>query len=121
MTTNISWLLELSIKDDSLKAFDNLKNEMIADVRASEPGALHYEWYISSDKSVCHIYERYENPAAAMTHLANFGQRFAARFFGAADVTRMTVFGDVSEDVRAALTKVGGVFMNNWDGFTRPH
>lgn len=121
MSKNVSWLLELSIKPDSLRAFDSLRKEMIADVKANEPAAVHYEWYISEDKSICHIYERYSDSAAVMTHLANFGERFAERFFAAVDATRMTVFGEASQEAQNALAQVGATFMNNWDGFVRDH
>ena len=54
-----------------------------------------------------------------MTHLQNFGQRFAGRFFAIADVTGFSVIGNPNEEAIEALRGYGVKFMESVDGFTR--
>ena len=72
MKTTIHWLLELTIKEGEFETFKTLMNDMVAATNANEPDTTHYEWFVSKDKNVCHIYERYVDSDAAMTHLDYF-------------------------------------------------
>lgn len=114
MNEHVFWLLELSVDPDKISEFAALRDEMIADVSANEPGALDYEWFLSADGTVCHIFERYIDSEATMVHLNRFFSSYASRFFDAATTKRMTVYGNISEDVHAALSKAGAVFMTSW-------
>jgi quinol monooxygenase YgiN len=115
MNEHVFWLLELEIFPGKLDDFQALKDEMIASVNENEPGTLNYEWFISADKTQCHIYERYENSSSVMAHLGNFGGKFAERFFSASEAKKMVVYGNVSDQVRAALTEIGAEFMGPWN------
>jgi hypothetical protein len=47
--------------------FEDFKTLMAAIVDATqknEPGTLNYEWAISDERQVCHVYERYQDSAA---------------------------------------------------------
>ena len=78
-----------------------------------------YDWFISEDQGSYHIYERYADSAAVMTHLQNFGQRFADRFFAVADVNGFSVFGNPNDEAKEALHGFGAVLMASVGGFTR--
>ena len=119
MSDVISWVLELDVKDGKVEAFEALMQEMVAATKADEPGALAYEWFVSDDKTTCHIYERYADSAAVMTHLGNFGSKFAERFLDALQPTRLMVYGQPSNEVRAALAGLNPVFMAEIGGFAR--
>ncbi|MDA0195230.1 MAG: antibiotic biosynthesis monooxygenase [Bacteroidetes bacterium] len=119
MTDNVYWVLELSIKDGQLNNFQKLMNEMVEATKRDEPGALNYEWWLSEDKSACHIYERYADSDAAMAHLGNFGSKFAERFMTYVDPTRFMVYGKSSAQVKEALAGFGAVFMQSFGGFGR--
>lgn len=54
-----------------------------------------------------------------LTHLQNFGQRFADRFFAVADVTGFFVVGNPNDEAKEALHGFGAVFMASVGGFTR--
>lgn len=119
MSDAVSWMLELNIKPGE---FDNMKvlmKEMVEATHANEPGALNYEWFISEDEKTCHLYERYANSAAVMTHLGNFGRDFAKRFVAVFEPTRQVVYGNPSDDIKKALSRGGAVFMGSLDGFRR--
>src|SRR5512141_746909 len=93
MNENVYWLLELAVRPGRLHDFRGLMQEMVAAARTNEPGTLNYEWNISDDGSVCHIYVRYANPAAVMLHMAVFGTKFTSRFTELVQITRMVVYG----------------------------
>ena len=119
MSDNVHWVIELEIKQGELDNFKALMNEMVEATRANEPGTMNYEWFISDDESSCHLYERYADSAATMTHLGWFGQNFAERFMAAVAPTRLVVYGDPNDEVRAALSAFGAVHMAQIGGFAR--
>ncbi len=119
MSDAIHWVLEVAIEDGQLDAFKALMTEMVAATQANEPGATHYEWYISDDEKTCHIYERYIDSAATMTHLGSFGQNFAERFLAAVAPSRLVVYGDPDAAVRDALAGFGALHMTQIGGFAR--
>jgi quinol monooxygenase YgiN len=118
MDDRVSWVLEVAVKPGQLENFRALMQEMVASTRA-EPGALGYEWFIGDDGRAVHLFERYADSAATLTHLANFGEQFAGRFLAAVDPTRFTVMGSPSNEVRAALSGFGPTFLRPFGGFTR--
>jgi len=119
MATEISWMLELNLKPGHEKDFAALMNEMVAATRANEPGTLSYEWSLSADGSICHIFERYTDSAAVMIHLATFGRTFAGRFLDMLTPTRCVIYGSPSQEARGALAVLNPVYMQPVGGFNR--
>jgi len=119
MREAISWVLEMAIKPGELDNFKALMDEMVEDVQASQPDTTIYEWFYSEDGSACHIYERYTDSAATMIHLGSFAENYAERFLGAADPTRLVVYGNPSDEVRAIVGGFGAVFMEQLGGYAR--
>ena len=119
MSNHVHWILELAVRPGQLDALKALMPEMVAATQANEPGTLNYEWYLSDDETQCHIYERYEDSAAVMAHLASFGQHFAVRFLDAVEPTGFVVYGDPDAQVRAALSEFAAVHMAPFGGFVR--
>lgn len=119
MTGQVHWMLELAVKDGQLDTFRTLMEEMVAATRANEPDTLNYEWSISDDGTTCHIYERYRDSAAVMTHLAWFGANAAQRFLAAAEPKRLVVYGTPDAAATKALDKLGAVYMKPFGGFAR--
>ena len=118
MGTQVSWLLEVAVKPGQLDTFRALMQEMVASTRA-EPGALSYAWFVSDDGVVVHLYERYADSAATLTHVGTFGEKFAGRFLAAVDPTRFTVMGSPSDEVQAALSGFGPTCLRPFGGFVR--
>ena len=119
MSDAVHWLLALDIKEGELGNFKALVKEMVDATKTNEPGALIYEWFVSDDEKTCHIYERYADSAATMVHLAAFGQNFAERFMGVLEPVQLVVYGNPSDEVRAALAGFGAVHMSQIAGFAR--
>jgi quinol monooxygenase YgiN len=119
MSDNVYWLIEVAIKPGEFDNFNAVMKEMIEDTRSNEPNTLNYEWAITEDNQSCHIYERYSDSAAAMTHLKAFGEKFAERFMAAVAVTRLVVYGTPNHEVKEALGGPSTVFMTPFGGFAR--
>jgi quinol monooxygenase YgiN len=113
----VAWLLELTVNPDQFDTVWALLEEMVASTRA-EPGALGYAWFVGEANRTVALYERYADSAAVLTHLATFGERFAPRFLAAMTPTRLTVFGDPSEEARQALAGLNPTYLGFLGGFT---
>lgn len=119
MTENVYWVLELAINPGRFEDLKALMAAMVEATQRNEVGALNYEWAISDDGQVCHLYERYQDSAAAMTHLESFGANFAARFMEVVTPTRLVVCGTPSAQVKDALAGLSPVYMAPFGGFKR--
>jgi len=95
----VAWMLESTINDRA--ALDSVMANMGPAVEASESGTTHYESSLSADESRLVNYERFEDSAAAMTHVAAFGP-FAERYLAAVKPTRFIVFGSRDRERLAA-------------------
>jgi quinol monooxygenase YgiN len=113
----VSWVVEGTIKPGQREPFRALMEEMAAATRA-DPGALIYEWFVNDGGDAACLYERYADSAAALAHVALFAA-FAERFGAALDVTRFTVMGSPSDEVRAALSDDPPTYLRPLGGFAR--
>ena len=118
MSDVVSWVAEFSIKTGQLDNFKALVEEMVKSTR-NEPNTLAYEWFLSEDNNTCHVYERYADSAATMSHLGTFGEKFAERLLGSVDVLGFTTYGAPNDDVKGVLGGFGAVYMGQLDGFAR--
>jgi hypothetical protein len=90
--------------------------ELVESARA-EPGVLTYEWAMSDDGSLAHIYERFTDSASALAHLAIFRERFATRFLTTVDPIRLVVYGSPGTDVQEAVAALRPLRMSLLGGF----
>ena len=118
MSNTISWNLQMSVHDGRLDDARDLINEMV-DATRKEPGTQNYEWFLSEDGKSCHLNERYADSGAAMVHLGNFGTNFADRFLACFEPTSLSVYGNPSSEVRAALDGFGATYLGWLGGFNR--
>ena|SRR5579862_205347 len=100
--TEISWVFEAAVKPDGLEEYRTLAREISADNQAAEPGQEIFEWFLDGED--VHIYERYQDSAAASAHVQRFVEHFAARFLSLCTPTRMSVYGEPSEELKVAIT-----------------
>lgn len=119
MSSHVSWLLELEVQEGRQSDFRDLVAEMVAATRTNEAGTLAYEWSTSAEGKQCHIFERYADSAAVLTHLGTFGERFAGRFLEILRPVRFVVYGVPRTDVQAALAGFNPVYMQPAGGFSR--
>ncbi len=118
MSDTVSWIVVLAVKPGELDAFRALMREMVAHAQ-TQPGTLIYEWFVSDDGGVVHIYERYADSAAALDSSNAFGEHYAKRFMAAVDPTGLYVYGNPDDAVREAQGAVGAQFLEPFGGFAR--
>ena len=118
MSNTISWNLQLLVRDGKLDDARALMKDMVAATR-EEPGTKGYEWFLSDDGKICHIHERYADSGAVMIHNGNFGAKFAERFLECFEPTKLSVYGEPSAEVRAALDGFGASYLGWLGGFNR--
>ncbi len=117
MSDPISWLLEVEILPVKLEDFRAVARDLVANTEP-EPGTFDYEWSLSPDGTVAHIFERYATSEAMIAHVKGFGA-FAGRFLDACRVTRFSVYGKPSAEAKAALANFGPVYFTALGGFSR--
>ena len=117
MSEEIYWLLEVAILPGQLENFRAVARDLIVATKP-EPGTLGYEWNLNNDGTVCHIYERYKNADALVTHVQSFGV-FAKRFMEACHPTRFHVYGKPKKAVEAALADLQPIYYSHLGGFSR--
>src|SRR6516165_1426475 len=117
MNTDISWVFEAAVKPDSLDDYRALAHEISADNQAAESDQLNFEWFI--DGNDVHIYERYKDSAAAVFHVQRFVENFASPFLSLCTPTRMSVYGDPSDELRTALTDFHPRYLGTLAGYAR--
>lgn len=116
---HVTWMFELAVREGREAEFRALMAEMAEATERNEPGALDYEWYVSDDGRRLHLFERYADDDAAMTHLANFGARYMGRFFDVLAPERLTLYGAPDDRVRAGLAQLTPQVMARAAGFSR--
>lgn len=119
MASTVSWILRLNVVDGRLDTFKSLMNEMVSATQTNEPGTLAYEWFIDEAGKQCHLYERYADSAAALTHLGSFSTKFAERFMACVEPLGFDVYGDASPELRDALAPFSAGFYGTLGGFAR--
>ena len=117
VSTEISWVFEAAVKPDALDEYGALAREISADNQAAEPGQQIFEWFI--DGQDIHIYERYQDSAAALVHVQRFGENFASRFLSLCGPTRMSVYGEPSDELKVALTGFSPRYLEPLAGYAR--
>jgi len=80
MTENVYWVIELAVSPGCFEDLKTLNAELVEATQKNEPGMLDNHWAISDDRQVCHIYERFQDSAAVVSHLQWFGPNFSERF-----------------------------------------
>src|SRR5690349_17818910 len=105
MSNAISWVFEAVVKPDGLDEYRALAEEITADNEASEPGQVIFEWFL--DDHEIHIYERYSDADAAVAHVGRFVANYAERFLSLCTPARMSVYGEPTEELKAAIAGFG--------------
>ena len=118
METSVAWILECAVKPGQLATFKTLMEEMV-DSTSAEPGARNYEWYISEDGGTVHLWEKYADSEATLTHVKGFGAKWAARFLECMDVTGYTVYGSPDAAIRELIGGWGPRYLGPMGGFAR--
>ncbi|MFL9913190.1 putative quinol monooxygenase [Paraburkholderia sp. RL17-337-BIB-A] len=118
MHQEIYWIFTVSVKPGRFDEFKKLVVEIVAET-GKEAGALAYEYSVSSDQSAVHVFERYRDSAAVVTHIDQTFGRFAERFMSLVTPAGFVVYGTPDEEARGKLDGMGAVYMTLFDGFRR--
>jgi quinol monooxygenase YgiN len=116
---HVAWMFELAVRQGREAEFRALMAEMAEATERNEPGTLDYEWYVSDDGRWLHLFERYADADAAMTHLVTFGERYMRPFFDVLAPERMTLYGAADDRVRGAVAQLAPQVMARAAGFSR--
>jgi quinol monooxygenase YgiN len=119
VSKQVFWVVEGEIQHGALDTLKSLINEMVTNTKNNEPGTLAYEWFIDGGKTRCHIFERYQDSAAAMIHLRTFEERFASRLGQVMKIDRLALHGDAEKELVEGLRGDGTVFLLPAGGFNR--
>jgi quinol monooxygenase YgiN len=117
VSTEISWVFEAVVKPDALDEYGALTREIVADNQAAEPGQQIFEYFV--DGQDVHIYERYQDSAAALAHVQRFVENFGSRFLSLCSPTRMSVYGEPSDELKVALTDFSPRYLEPLGGYAR--
>jgi hypothetical protein len=119
MSENVYWVLEFAVDPGRFEELKTLMAELVEATQKNEVGMLDNHWAISDDRQVCHIYERFQDSAAVMTHLQWFGPNFGERFMKILKPTRVVIYGTPSQEVKDAFAEFKPVYMARLGGFRR--
>lgn len=114
---DVHWHLIMTVNAGQADAVKPLLDRMVAATMNNEPGALIYDYMGAGDK--VHVYERYADNAAAMTHMGNFGSSFAEEFTRAFTITSVSVYGPAGDDLKGVLAPFSPTYMAQISGFAR--
>ena len=117
MSTAISWVFEAAIKPDGVDDYRALAWEIVADNAENEPGQTFLEWFI--DDHDVHILERYPDSAAAVSHVQRFVANFAERFLSLCTPTRMSVYGEPSDELKETIAGFNPRYLGTLAGHAR--
>ena len=118
MTEQIGVKATHSVAAGRVDDFKKLASEMIDVVKASEPGYLSYQWYLSDDEGTCTIVGVLQDSEAVLNHLANIGDMIGP-LSEVAPATGIELYGNVSDELRAAVTPFAAEISGRWNGFSR--
>lgn len=104
---NIFIIVEAKIRAGQFDNFILTAKEMSATVKSNEAAALNYEWTITPDSTTCFILERYATSEATMAHSKIFQEQFAKKFNEVLEFTGFTVYGNPSDELKAAFGPAG--------------
>jgi len=124
--TNLSWTGDAGmtirkVEEDVIQTgkvadFREIANEFMRRVDAQEPDILSYAWYLDKNQESCIILEDYGDNNALLFHLENIRDLYT-QLFAVCEITRLRVFGDVSDAVRSAHMPQTE-FFDRWPGIS---
>jgi len=112
-------LVELTIHNGQLDAFQSVAKEMIAGSQV-EAGTLGYEWFLSSDRKRCRLLESYSSADALLAHFTGpVVQQLVPKMMQHVTLDRFEVYGDPGPKAAAMLANFGAQVFEHWEGLNR--
>ena len=98
----------MKIRPGQMEGFKAQVAEMLRLTRELDTQTLRYDWFINEDGTECEVHETYRAEAGLIEHNTHIMQARAVLFEKYADDHRMTVFGEVSPELRELAKKHAG-------------
>jgi quinol monooxygenase YgiN len=98
----------LKIRPGQLEGFKAQAAEIMRITREQDTKTLRYDWFIKEDGTECEVHEAYLNEQGLFEHNTHVLEARAVLFRDFAFDHRMTVFGDVSQQLRDLTIKHAG-------------
>jgi hypothetical protein len=117
MSPEISWVFEVTVNAGSLDEFAALVRRVSDEDQAAEPDSLNLECFVD-DRDV-HFYERFKDSPSAVFHLGRLMENYVGLLLSRCTLTQMTVYGEPSEELRAALAGFSPRYMSPVAGYAR--
>lgn len=118
MADDLYWVFTLDVKPGRFAEFRALVADIVA-ASHEEPGTLAYQYSVNADETMVHIFERYRDSAAFVSHVEQTFGAFAERFLSMVTVASLVVYGNPDAAARKALDGFNASYMTLFDGFAR--
>jgi quinol monooxygenase YgiN len=103
-----------TIAADKFEAFDRTAQAMTAGTR-KEPGAILYDWFLSSDRKQCRLLEEYRDGDAVVAHLNGpVVRELVPQLLQSSTLTSFEVFGDPGAKGTDQLAKLRAGIYKPW-------
>ena len=100
----------LKIRSGQLEGFKAQAAELIRITREQDTKTLRYDWFIKEDGTECEVHEAYVNEQGLFEHNKHIMEARTVLFRDFAFDHQMTVFGDLSQQLRdLAVKHAGGI------------
>ena len=110
----VRFSVSLSIADGKFDAFEKLAEAMLAATRRN-PGALGFDWYLSSDRRHCRLLETYVDADAVIAQISGpVVHEFIPKMLAVAALDSFEVYGDPGPQASAMLAGFGAVTFAPW-------
>ena len=114
----VYWIVTCAVQPAQLADFKKVVGQLVAAAK-EEPGTLAYEFSIDASQSTVHIFERYRDSNAVVSHVTQTFAPFADRFLALAKPSSFVVYGKPSKEAQGALAGLNPTYVTPFDGFTR--
>ncbi len=114
----VRFTVDLAINPGKFDQFDRIAQEMIAGT-LKEPGALGYEWFLSSDRKRCLLLETYADASAVLAHMKGLAAGLVPKLLETSSINSFEVYGDPGPEAAQILTGIGARIFPLWHGLGR--
>ena len=87
----------MTVRSGCLEGFKTQAAELIRITKEKDTNTLRYDWFISTDGTVCEVREAYTGPEGLIEHNRNILEARTKLFADYADDHYMTIYGEVSQ------------------------
>jgi len=112
----VRFTVDLKINAGKFDAFEHIAQAMIAGTK-QEPGALGYDWCLSSDRQQCRLVETYVDATAVLAHLVGpVVKELVPQLLQVTSIAGFEVYGDPGPKAGEMLAGLGAKIFPVWRG-----